>query len=114
MSGMPRTEDVLKCFVARFQSTICHLEVVEEPGQAKAVPWVEDRLLVRPVLNATGLRPEFLADVPGMALQAVISFLEDRFGSLAELPHPCNASDHIKAAVLPLAWTDTPPLTERL
>jgi hypothetical protein len=95
-----------RCFVTRFHSIVCHLEVVETPELTKVTPWVQDRMIVRPVLNTGSDHPEFLADAEGAALVAVIEFLEARFGSTAEPPRPCRAGEHIKARPLPLGWGD--------
>ena len=104
------SHDVSKCFVTRLESTVCHLEVVESPGLVKATPWVQDRQLVRPVLNTSGQHPEFLAHDAGAALSAVVGFLETRLGLRAEPPRPCPAEEHLRVRGLPLAWTEALPL----
>ena len=95
-----------KCFVTRFQSIVCHLEVEEASGVMTVTPWVQDRMILRPVLNTGSHHPEFLAEAEGAALVAVIEFLETRFGSTSEPPRPCRATEHIKARPLPFTWTD--------
>lgn len=95
-----------KCFIARFQSALCHIEVAETQELVKATPWVQDRQIIRPVLNTSQHQPEFLAHDEGAALFAVIGFLEERFGSMAEPPRPCPARQHTMTRALPLAWTD--------
>jgi len=111
MSSKDRPTGMAKCFVTRFESIVCHLEVADTSPMTKATPWVQDRLIVRPVLTTGGHHPEFLADAEGAALVAVMEFLEARFGSMTEPPRPCQATEHINARVLPLAWSDElPPL----
>lgn len=106
MNEQPATVDMTKCFVARFESAVCHVVVVEAPGLVKAMPWVQDHVLDRPVLNAGGYELEFLADGEDMALLAVVEFLEGRFGSMADPPRLCNTPEHMRAHILPLASAD--------
>jgi hypothetical protein len=108
LSGENLPTAMPKCFVIRFESTVCHIELAGMKGMVKATPWVQDRQIMRPILDTTHHQPEFLAHAEDAAVLAVIEFLERRFGSTAVPPRPCQAQEHRQARALPLVWTNEP------
>jgi hypothetical protein len=99
-----------RCYVSRFGPVVCHLEVTPAPGQSRTlrgVPWVEDGLVLRPVLNEVARPVELLAETDEAVLTRALEFLERRFGRTSLPPQLCReAQSHIRARSAPLRWTD--------
>jgi hypothetical protein len=106
---------MLKCFVARFGRTVCHVELrpsSEGHDRIIARPWAQDGSRIRPVLTEDGQYPEFLADAEGAAIIGAFEFLQQRFGPMADRPLACRTpGDHQKLLDLPLRWSDETPDT---
>lgn len=100
-----------ECFVCHVGAVQCHIQVTVAPGRPavrRAVPWVQDGLVIRPVLDEGARRFEVFADTDGDAVTGVLAFLEGRFGQAASPPRACDGQDsHIEAKTAPLRWKDT-------
>jgi len=77
------------------------------PGTWRAAPWVQDGLVIRPVLDETSRMFEAVAASENDALAGTLNFLERRFGPPSGPPAPClPVSVHIEAKAAPLRWKD--------
>jgi hypothetical protein len=99
---------VQKCFVAAYGHLQCHLEVLPSEGQrrlTRVAVLVQEGAQLRPVLDETGQRAEFLSEHEGDALAAGLNFLERRFGPCTQPPIPCGL-ESAEARGVPLRWAD--------
>ena len=98
---------VQKCYIACFGHLLCHLGVFprELRRLARVTVLLQDGAQLRPVLDETGTRPEFVSEHEGDALAAGLNFLERRFGPCTQPPIPCGL-EPTDALGVPLRWAD--------
>jgi hypothetical protein len=97
-----------KCFIARFELTVCHIEIssaVRDSSHRRGRLWMRDRALIRPVLAADGSRAEVYGESDEAILAAAVQWLETRFGTLSDPPSECRDPElHIKDEAAPVRW----------
>jgi hypothetical protein len=97
------------CFVCRAGGVRCHILIAARPGQVEALrasSWVQDGLVIRPLLSESGQPIEISAEDEGTVVAKSLDVLERRFGPISDKPVRCPDGGHIQAKAAPLKWKD--------
>jgi hypothetical protein len=86
---------------------ICRVELKQLPGSftVQACVYLLQGGGLRPVLNASERAPVFMARDEQSALSAASEFLAGRFGTLTQLPVPCDSTEPLQG-LRPVTWSE--------